>query len=165
MIDALAVGENAVETVELLRVRGAAGGIVNHQPHGAATFRRDALGHFFRAGKHLGQAAMDAAGIGTALGLLGLEFVQFGQHIDRDAEVVFLEPFQRCRVVQQHVGVQDVVFSDLGRGLEAEVGGLGGLSGSSLLATAASCCWDFFKQCGLSFLGAINHRDACLGIG
>ena len=48
-----------------------------------------------------------------------LKRVEFRQDIDEDAEVVFLEALKGGRVVQQDVGVQHVVFGELGRGREA----------------------------------------------
>ncbi len=127
MIHPLAVWKNPKETVEHFRVLRTARRIVNHHAHGTAEAVGHALGDFFRTGKHLSQAAVHPPGIRAALGLLGLELVEFRQHIDRDAQVVFLEAFKRGRVVQQHVGVQHVVFDHLRWGGEAEIRRLRGI--------------------------------------
>ena len=101
---------------------------------------------------------MNAAGVGSALGLLGLEFIELGEHIDKDAEVVFLEPLQGRGVVQEDVGVEHVVFHELRGCREAEIAGCRSTAARSFLPRAASFFWNFFKQCGLTFLGAMNHR-------
>ena len=53
---------------------------------------------------------MHGAGIGPALGLLVLEFVELGQDLDRDPDVVILEALEGKRVVEQDVGIQDEIL-------------------------------------------------------
>ena len=53
---------------------------------------------------------MDRAGVGTALGLLVLESVEFAQHLDGDVEVVVFETVQAVRVVQKDVGIEHEVL-------------------------------------------------------
>ena len=67
---------------------------------------------------------MHASCVGAAFGLLGLKLVELGQHIHRNAKVVFLEALERCRIVQQHVGIEHIVFDDLRGSGEAEILGL-----------------------------------------
>ncbi len=53
---------------------------------------------------------MNDAGVGPAFGLFVLETVQFGQHLDRNEDMVVLEPVQTVRVVQQNVRIEDKVL-------------------------------------------------------
>ena len=158
VIHAFAVWKNAVEAVELFRVGRAACGIVDHEPDGAAALGGDAVGDLLRAGKHLGKPAVDAAGIRPALGLLGLESVELGQDVYQDAEVVFLESFKSGGVVQEDVGVQHIVFRELGRGRKAEIRRLGRVCSGPFFPDYASGFGNFFKQGGLTFLGTMDHR-------
>ena len=157
VIDALTVRENAVETIELVRILRAARRIINHQTHGAAESGGDTLGDDFRAGKHLRQAAMDPAGIGSALGLLGFEPIQLSQHIHGDAEVVFLETFERSGVMEQHVGVQNIVFHQLRGGGEAEIRRFRRITSASALFRDSVVFRVLFKQCALCLVGAMDH--------
>lgn len=77
-------------------------------------------------GEKFGQAAVDASGVGAAFGLFGFEAVQFGEHIDGDAQVVFHESVERCGVMEKDVGIENVVFDDLRRGDETEFLGADG---------------------------------------
>ena len=74
------------------------------------------------AGKELGEAAVDVAGVGSALILLVFEPIKFGEDIGRDAEVVVGETVEGRRVVEENVRVQDVVFPNGGGRLEAKLG-------------------------------------------
>jgi hypothetical protein len=69
-------------------------------------------------GEKGGEFAMDAAGAGTALGLLVLELVQFAEHLERDADVVVAESVETVRIVEEDVGVEDEILTDGGGGLE-----------------------------------------------
>ena len=125
MINALAVGKDAVKKIELLGVLRADRRIVNHHAHRAAEGRGNAARDFLRTGKHFGKPAVHAARVGPALGLLGLELVELRQHIHRNAQVVFLKALERCRIVQQHIGIEHIVFDDLRGSGEPEILGLG----------------------------------------
>jgi len=127
VIDALAIREDTVKLLELVGIVRAGIGIVNHEADRAAALGGHAARHHFRVSEDICQAAVNPAGVGSALGLLALEFVEFGEDIDEDAEMVFLEALKAGRVMEQDVRIQDVVFPVLRRGFETEfLDGLGG---------------------------------------
>ena len=54
---------------------------------------------------------MRRAGIGAALGLFVFKFVQFAEHIHGNPDVVFGETLDAGRIVQEDVGIENVVFA------------------------------------------------------
>ncbi len=63
---------------------------------------------------------MDAPGVGTSLGLFALEFVEFGEDVNEDTDMIVLEAAKTGWIVEEDVRVEDVVFAS-GRGsFEAE---------------------------------------------
>jgi hypothetical protein len=70
-------------------------------------------------GEKGGEFAMDAAGAGTALGLLVLELVQFAEHLERDADVVVAESVETVRIVKEDIRVEDEILPDRRGGLES----------------------------------------------
>lgn len=91
VIDPLTVGENAVEFFELFEAVLAGLRIVDDEADCSSAFGCDAFGGGFTGIENFRQAAVDAAGIGAALGLLAFEFIQLGKDIYEDADVVVLE--------------------------------------------------------------------------
>ena len=85
--------------------------------------------------------------VGSALGLFAFELVQLGEHIDEDAEMVFLEALQAGRVMEQDIGVEDVVFPVFRRGFQAEF--LNGLGGGASGFFGKGDGGRFFEQGGL----------------
>lgn len=77
--------------------------------------------------------------------------------------MVLLEPVERGGVVKQDIGVQNIVFCDLRWRGESEVRRFRVHAGCALSAAATSGFRVFFKQCGLSFLGMMDHRVFGLG--
>ena len=53
---------------------------------------------------------MDGAGIGAALGLLVLEFIELGEDLHGDPDMVFLETLEGEGIVEEDVGIEDEVF-------------------------------------------------------
>lgn len=77
VINSLAVGENAMKLVENFRVFRAVCRVVDDESDGAPACGGDTLSDRCRAGEHLGEATVHAARVGTTLGLLRLEAIQF----------------------------------------------------------------------------------------
>lgn len=166
VVDAFAIREDAVELLELLGVVRAACGIVDDEADGAAAFGGDAIGDDRGGGEDLGQAAVGAAGVGTALGLLAFEFIQLGKDIDEDADVIFLEALQARGIVEEDVGIENVVFPKIAGSFEAEV--LDGSAGGGDPAGFALGGCDrggFVKQGWLHVLGDGVHGFLIYGYG
>src|SRR5260221_12527438 len=58
-----------------------------------------------------GQKTMDGPGVGAALSLFVLEFVHFAEHLDRNPDMVVGKPIDRMGVVQQDVGIENVILN------------------------------------------------------
>ena len=54
---------------------------------------------------------MDGPRVRSALGLFVLEFVELGEDIDRNPNVIVVKTLDAVRVVKQDVGVEDEIFS------------------------------------------------------
>lgn len=133
MVDLFPVGEDAMKAAEFLAAALAEAGVVDDEADGAAASGGNSGGHFFVAAKDFHEGAVDAAGIGAAFGLFTFKAVEFGKDIGGDAEVVVFEAIEAAGLVEEDVGVEDVVFSFAGGRFEAEafksVGGEEGVEG------------------------------------
>ena len=71
---------------------------------------------------------MDGAGIGSALGLLVLEFIELREDFHGDPDVVFLETLEGEGIVEEDVGIEDEVLDGCGGDCAGAAGetGLGG---------------------------------------
>ena len=113
---AVAHVDRGLEDREVLRARLQADQRVrpvlgDRDAQGAAAVERDALGE--RRGlvaPQIVEEARDGAGVAAALGPLALELVDLLDREDGDDDVVVLELEDRVRVVEQDVGVEDVVL-------------------------------------------------------
>ena len=76
----------------------------------AAVFELHAEAHLLGGAEAFAQAPVDFAGIGAAGGGLGLEAVEFLEHFDGNPDDVFLELEHRLGVVNENVGIEDVMF-------------------------------------------------------
>jgi hypothetical protein len=74
-----------------------------------AVLKRDTFAQASRAAQAV-QHARHAAGVLAQLAGVALEVVDLLHDLDGDEDVVVLEVEQRVRVVEQDVGVEDVVF-------------------------------------------------------
>lgn len=75
-------------------------GGVNVDAEGAAADGWDAAGDAAGvSGEHRHEEAMSHAGVGAALGGFVFEFVEFGENLDRDDDVVVLEAVEAMGVV------------------------------------------------------------------
>ena len=81
----------------------------------AARVERDALGERAAPLAKLVEQARDRAGVAAPLRALALELIDLLDHVDRDDDVVVLEPEDGVGVVKQDVGVEDVVLLHSGR--------------------------------------------------
>jgi hypothetical protein len=71
---------------------------------------------------------MDGAGICAALGLLVLEFIELGEDLHGDPDMVFLETLEGEGIVEEDVGIEDEVLDGgggdgAGAAGEARLGG------------------------------------------
>jgi len=60
--------------------------------------------------KAASEEPMNRSCVRTTLGLFVLEFIQFAQDIDWDPNVVVCEPVNRVWIVQQYIGIKNVVL-------------------------------------------------------
>jgi hypothetical protein len=119
--DAVVIALLPAENVEEFLNDGAFGGrgtLGGNKADGSAVAVGNPCGGLLgMCGKERGEFAMDGAGAGAALGLLVLEFVEFAEDFEGDAEVIIAETVKAVRVVQEYVGIEDEVLPDRGRGL------------------------------------------------
>ena len=78
----------------------------------AAVGQWDALVEIALAAEGI-ESSGNSPGILTALARLPLEFVDLFQDLDRDENVVVLKVEQRVRVVEQDVGIENVVLDTI----------------------------------------------------
>ena len=83
---------------------------VDEDVESAAVFELHAGTHLLGGPEAFAQAPVDFAGIGAAGGGLGFEAVQFLEHFDGNPDDVFLKLEHRLGVVDEDVGVEDVVL-------------------------------------------------------
>ncbi len=113
VIDWFLVREDLGEAAHGGRETLASQGIIDVDADGAATGGLDSLGDLLGlVVEDLGQKAMDGACIGSSLGLLVLEAVEFTEYLDGDEEVVVFKEIETVRVMQQDIGVEDEVFHE-----------------------------------------------------
>ena len=93
----------------------------------------------------------------TALGLLGLEAVEFGEHVHGQTDVVIREAGQARGVVQQNVRIQDEVLHRLVWRPQTEIRRLRLFPRSVRLSPDSSTVLDFFEKAGLDVLGTVDH--------
>ena len=111
MIDGLAIGEDLGEPAHGGGGLLPAHGLVHEDADGAATGGLHATRHFFRlVVEDLGEEAVDGACVRSALGLLVLEPVEFGEDLDGNEEMVVVEAVEAVRVVQEDVGIEHEVL-------------------------------------------------------
>jgi hypothetical protein len=86
-------------------------GVVDEDADGPPSGGGDAADHLLGLViEGLGEEAVDGAGIGAALGLLVLELVHLTEHLDRNEDMVVLEPVQAVRVVKENIRVDNEVL-------------------------------------------------------
>src|SRR5205085_11673966 len=83
-------------------------------PQRAAVLQRDALGERAVLLAKRVQRPRHLAGVAAQLGEIALELVDLLDDVDGDDDVVVFELEQRPRVVEEDVGVEDVVLSQPG---------------------------------------------------
>ncbi len=111
VVDALGVGEKVLETGDARGGFALRHHVVHGDADGAAAGGGRAVGDggaFF--GKDAAQLAMHGAGIGAALGLFVLEFVELAEDIDGNPDVVVRKALDAGGIVQQDVRVENVIF-------------------------------------------------------
>src|SRR5690606_14958584 len=99
----------------------------DRDPQRAAVLHRDSLRQGAALLAELIEETDDVTSVTAALRAFTLELVDLLDDVDRDDDVVVVEPEDRVRVVEQDVRVEDVVLLHPGR----LPGGLPGLPGAS----------------------------------
>ena len=110
----------------------------------AARVERHALGERAAALAKLVEQARDRARVAPALRALALELVDLLDDVDRDDDVVVLEPEDGVRVVEEDVRVEDVVLLHSGRGnLRGGTPALSRAAAPAQDATSVYALWRF----------------------
>lgn len=125
MVSATAVGKDAEELLHSLGCFPAEVRVKNNEANGASPSGGDAGGGALSVGEKGSEVAMNLTGVGSALALLVLKSVEFGEHVGWEADVVVCKAVDAAGVVQQDVGVEDEVFSVFGGGNESEFASFG----------------------------------------
>src|ERR1700747_1835299 len=106
------ISKNLVKTAKLFVGPENGKKLIHRNPNGPTSGRFGAAQH--QAAilvETASQKTMDCPGVGVALSLFVLEFVHFAEHLDRNPDVIVGKPIDGMGVVQQDIGIENVILN------------------------------------------------------